>query len=123
MTSDHQSESVGVVSSTAWLGVPTWYAKLYLAGDIATAKQVCREECMREGLCVTVEPCEYIYTGGQETGYCVGLINYPRFPSDAEKITARAKLLAELLMTRTCQWSALVMTPERTEWLTKRKDA
>lgn len=108
--------------NSAWVSAPTWYAKIYLAGDIETAKQVCREECKRDSLCVTVEPCEYIYNGGQESGYCIGLIHYPRFPSDPAKITARAKALAELLIVRTCQWSALVMTPERTEWLTTRKD-
>lgn len=103
-----------------WKTVHTWYAKLYLAGDIEVAKQVCREECMRAGLCVTVEPCEYIYTGGQETGYCVGLINYPRFQSEPAPITERAKALAELIMEKTCQWSALVMTPDMTYWITSR---
>lgn len=98
---------------------PTWYAKIYLAGDIEMAKQVCREDCFREGLCVTIEPCEYIYTGGQEAGYCVGLINYPRFPSEPESITQRAKTLALLLMERTFQLSALVTTPTETVWLTR----
>lgn len=105
-----------------WISVPTWYVKIYLAGDIEIAKQVCREECMRKGLCVTIEPCEYIYTGGQETGYCIGMINYPRFPCGENEVTARAKSLAELLMLRTCQLSALVVTPKYTEWLTRRED-
>lgn len=77
---------------------------------------------MREGLCVTVQPCDYIFTGGEEAGYCIGLINYPRFPSNAEAITARAKSLAALLMERTCQWSALVITPTTTEWLSRRSN-
>ena len=32
----------------------TFWVRLYLAGDIEQAKQVCREECMAQGLCVTV---------------------------------------------------------------------
>jgi hypothetical protein len=100
----------------------TWWVRIYLAGDIEIAKQVCREVCFEDGLCVTVEPCEYIYTGGQEAGYCVGLINYPRFPADHRAITERANRLAERLMAKGCQHSALVMTPETTEWYTCRDD-
>jgi len=105
-----------------WITTPTWYAKVYLSGDISVAKQVCRENCWRDGLCVTIEPCDYIYTGGQESGYCVGLINYPRFPSTPEAIIDRAKKLAILLLERTFQWYALIVTPNTTEWITVRKD-
>ncbi len=38
--------------------------EIFMAGDIAQAKQACREYC-RVGLCVTIEPCDYIYTGGE----------------------------------------------------------
>ena len=100
----------------------TYWVKLYLAGDINVAKQVCREECYKEGLCVTIEPCDYIYTGGEEAGYCVGLINYPKFPSTPEKILERAKTLASKLMERTCQHSVLIMNPTDTEWLTLREN-
>lgn len=106
-----------------WISAPTFWAKLHLAGDIEIAKQVCREECFSEGLCVTIEPCEYIYTGGQETGYVVGLINYPRFPAVPDAITDRAKALAIRLMERGCQHSALVTTPALTEWITRRDEA
>lgn len=105
-----------------WISVPTFWARLHLAGDIEVAKQVCREDCFREGLCVTVEPCDYIYTGGQEAGYVVGLINYPRFPATPDAITARAKALAIALMERGFQHSALVMTPDATEWMTRRPE-
>lgn len=103
-----------------WVSEPTFWVKIHLAGDIEIAKQVCREECYREGLCVTVEACEYIYTGGQETGYVIGLINYPRFPKTPEQIVARAKGLAVTLMEKSFQHSALIMTPISTEWLTRR---
>ena len=103
-----------------WVSVPTFWAYIHLAGDIEVAKQVCREDCYQEGLCVTVEPCEYIYTGGQETGYVVRLINYPRFPSTPDRVLGRAKSLAIKLMERSFQHSALVITPINTEWLTRR---
>lgn len=99
----------------------THWVRLYLSGPIDVAKQVCREECLRAGLCVTVEPTTFIYTGGEEAGYVVGLVNYPRFPSTPESITARGRDLAVKLLDRTAQHSVLVMTPGRTEWITKRE--
>jgi hypothetical protein len=99
---------------------PTHTVRLYLSGPIDIARQVCREECLREGLCVTIEPTTFIYTGGEEQGYCVGLVNYPRFPTTPELLNARARDLAVKLLDRTCQHSALVVTPQVTEWVTKR---
>jgi hypothetical protein len=99
----------------------TWWARIYMSGPIEMAKQVCRETCMAKGLCVTVEPTHFIYTGGEEAGYVVGLINYPRFPSPPTPITERAEEIARMLMERTYQHSALVMTPEKTTWLTSRE--
>ena len=101
----------------------TWWARIYISGPIAVAEQVCREECLREGLCVTVEPTHFIYTGGEEAGVVVGLINYPRFPADAQGITDRANDLAAKLLARMCQYSTLVMTPDETTWITKREDS
>ena len=92
----------------------TFWVRIYIAGDIEQAKQVCREECMAEGLCVTVSPASYIYTGGEESGIVIGLINYPRFPSSPDRIVRRARVLAETLMKRLCQRSFSLMTPQET---------
>ena len=100
----------------------TFAIKLYLAGDIQVAKQVCREETFADPLCVTVTPCSYIYTGGEEEGYVVGLLNYPRFPATPERLLERARSLAERLMVKGCQWSALIVSPGQTEWITRRED-
>lgn len=102
------------------LSAPTHWVRLYLSGPIDVAKQICRAECLREGLCVTIEPTTFIYTGGEETGYVVGLVNYPRFPSTVEVLNARARDLAVKLLEGTYQHSVLMMTPTDTEWLTKR---
>ncbi len=96
--------------------VETWWAKIYISGPIEIAKQVCREECLREGLCVTVDPTTFIYTGGEEVGVVVGLINYPRFPSAPDTIDDRAVELALKLMRVMCQQSVMLMTPKRTWW-------
>lgn len=100
---------------------PTFWARIYASGPISIAEQVCREECLRDGLCVTIEPTKFIYTGGEEAGYVVGLINYPRFPATPEQIAERAKALAMLLLERSCQHSILVMTPTGTAWYSLRE--
>ena len=97
--------------------------RIYLSGPIEVAKQVIRESVMDEPLCVTVEPTTFIYTGGEEQGYVVGLVNYPRFSITPEQLDDRAMRLAELLLDRTFQWSALVVTPEKSTWITKRENS
>lgn len=99
---------------------PTYWVRLFLSGPIEEAKQIIRQECRREGLCVTVEPTTFIYTGGEEAGYVVGLINYPRFPAMPHTLDQRARNLMELLLHGTHQDSALMMTPSKTEWISLR---
>lgn len=101
---------------------PTFWARIYIAGDLATIKQVCREHCMVVGLCVTVEPTTYIYTGGEESGAVIGLINYPRFPETPGAVYSRARELGEKLMERCCQHSFSIMTPTETVWFSRRPE-
>lgn len=95
----------------------------YLSGPIEIAKQVIREECLRAGLCVTIEPTIFIYTGGEEIGYVVGLLNYPRFPIEPVPLRERAHDLMMKLLRGTHQHSALMVAPEQTEWVTLRKES
>ena len=100
----------------------TFTARIYMSGPIETAKQICRRLCYAQGLCVTVDPTLFIYTGGEETGFVVGLINYPRFPADERGIEGRAFEMAHALLAETYQHSALIVTPEKTTWITTRTD-
>lgn len=99
---------------------PTFTATIYIAGDLDQARQACREFCL-SGLCVTVEPTEFIYTGGAEVGVRVGLLNYPRFPAEPDTIRDKAFALADLLRDRLCQHSWLVVTPTETVWNSRRE--
>jgi len=99
--------------------VITYWVKLYLSGPLDVIKQECRKECLT-GLCVTVEPTLFIYTGGEETGAVIGLLNYPRFPRTPEEITSIAAKLALQLLEATHQHSVLIVTPDFTKWITKR---
>ena len=97
--------------------LPTYAIRIYLSGPIAVAKHVIREHVLVHPLCVTVEPTTFIYTGGEEQGYVVGLLNYPRFPSTPDELDTRALDLTHLLLGSTFQRSALVVTPRETIWL------
>lgn len=99
---------------------PTIRFDIFIAGGLEQAKQVCREHCFDVGLCVTVEPVSYIYTGGEEAGVRVGLINYPRFPSTQDELCGKAGALADLLMRRLHQHSYSIVGPDETRWFSRR---
>lgn len=105
------------------LTTPTYQIRLYLSGPIDVAKHVIREMCFAQGLCVTVEPTTYIYTGGEEQGYVVGLLNYPRFPSSVENLTDTAESLALALLGKTYQKSVLIVSPRESKWLSVHAEA
>jgi len=99
---------------------PAYLVSIFMAGEIDLAKQLCREFCDKEGLCVTVTPTTYIYTNGSEEGFIVGLINYPRFPADADSIFATASALAEHLRQMLGQESYTIQTPDAAFWTSYR---
>jgi hypothetical protein len=100
--------------------VRTYWVKIYMSGSIEEAKQIIRQDCLREGLCVTIEPTLFIYKGGEEIGFVIGLINYPRFPQDKSDIWQRAVELAIKLLEGTYQESVLIMSDHDTQWITRR---
>jgi hypothetical protein len=101
---------------------PTIRHDIFIAGDLARAKQICREYCFETGLCVTVEAVDYIYTGGEESGVRVGIINYPRFPAELPYLANKADQLAHRLLEGLCQHSFSIVGPRETEWFTRREE-
>jgi hypothetical protein len=99
----------------------TYEALIYISGPIEIAKQLLRRECLQKGLCVTIEPTLYIYTGGEEVGYVVGIRNYPRFPAETpeevDDLRRRAFRIAEDLIAWTHQRSAMVVHGQTTTWI------
>ena len=65
---------------------------------LEACEAICQEYVDRIGLCVTVTPTRFVYKDGCEPGAAVGLINYPRFPSNRADIRKKALELASLLM-------------------------
>lgn len=99
---------------------PTIRFDIYMAGDFHRAKQICREFCYSVGLCVHIEALDFIYTGGEEAGLKVGLINYPRFPSTLDDLRSKAISLAAALRSALCQHSYTIVGPGETVWSSKR---
>lgn len=95
---------------------------IYVAGPEEIAAQSCREFCLEVGLCVSLTAVRFIYTGGEETGVRVGLINYPRFPSTEASIRETAVSLGHKLMTDMHQHSFSVVGPKQTEWFSRRPE-
>jgi hypothetical protein len=104
--------------------VNTYTVQIVMSGSIEEAKSYLRERCLppNPGLCVTVTPTHFIYAGGEETGFVVGLVNYPRFPNTPQELWDYATAIADALIIRTKQWSALVIAPDKSQWMNVRPE-
>ena len=98
---------------------PSHTHRIWIAGDVTDARRACREFTLR-GLCVAVQPVDYIYTMGAESGVCVTLINYPRFPATSGEIEATAIGLGQHLCEALCQGSFTVEGPDQMHWFSRR---
>ncbi len=98
----------------------TYWIRIYLSGRRDVIDQGCREFC-EEGLCVTVESCKFIYTGGEEEGVVVGMVNYPKFPMTSDRLDEVARRLAEHLLCKSLQHSALIVNREKSIHLQRRE--
>jgi hypothetical protein len=97
----------------------TVVVEIAIAGDFKAAVQACREFC-EQGLCVTVTPTTYVYTGGAEEGVLVRLINYPRFPVGKRQLEDTARRIANHLRERLFQDSYSIIAQDYTHWHSRR---
>lgn len=100
---------------------PTFWAEICIAGDFDMAVELCQGFVDEFGLCVTVTPTMYVYTGGYEDGVLVRLINYPRFPAHWFEILGQASKLAKHLKIGLGQGSYSIVTPDKTYWVSTRE--
>lgn len=116
--------------------VPTYWAKIFVGTSsfIGMYKEqyerhrrkthnevlvLCSEYANEVGLCITVTPTEYIYSDDTdslagESGFIIGLINYPRFPAEPETIRWNALDLGKRLKEKLEQKRLSIMFPEET---------
>jgi hypothetical protein len=96
--------------------IASYPVSIFIAGRASDIEEQCRTYCDEVGLCVTCTPTTFIYTGGEEDGYIVGLINYPRFPSAPKAIWEHAETLAARLRIEADQQSYTIQAPDKTVW-------
>lgn len=94
--------------------VLTYVAQIYVGGEAKEAARICRDYCDKVGLCVTIEPVEYVFTGGDCTGVRVGLINYGPHPAEPRVIWNKAEKLAMLLIEGLGQQTATIVATDKT---------
>ena len=88
-----------------------------MAGDYDDARRCIRRFAASEGACFALTRADYIYTGGEEAGFCATLINYARFPLEPGSLWAKAHRMAEALAADLFQKSYSIEAPDRTEWV------
>lgn len=102
---------------------PTFNVDVHMAGDIQAAANIIQVYAAERGMCVTLTPQTYVYTGGREEGFKVGFIHYPRFTrEELETIFEDAKELAAYLMHQLGQHSYSVVGPTESYWFSRRPD-
>lgn len=102
---------------TAKASVKTWYATLHIAGNIDVAKAFIQKRILNDGACFQIAPCDYVYSGGAETGMTIRCIHYPRFVENGpEKLLERLMKLANDLAIELGQKSYTIETSDRTTY-------
>lgn len=106
------------------MAVDLWIAYPYKKGTFRKNSMLsCLQEyCDKAGLCVTVTETWFVYTGGREPGWKIGLRNYPRFPcADSSELLAHAEKLGKALAEQGRQGSFMIEEHGGTTyWLTRR---
>ena len=84
----------------------------FITHSIAYCESICTQYCHEVGWCVTVTPTTYIYTGGWEKGAIIGIIQYPRFPTEETVLKKRTLKLANRLMEELGQYRVTINFPD-----------
>lgn len=99
----------------------TYVLTIFIAGNYKLAVKTCQTYCDKVGLCVSLEKTRYIYTGGEEIGVSVRLINYPRFPTTEEDLWFKAEVLGHELIKELKQESFSILGLDKTKWFSYRE--
>jgi hypothetical protein len=95
-----------------WVGLREEYSdKIH---NIQEVYDICSQICAYPGNCLTVTPTRFIYKEGWEDGVVIGLINYPRFPKEKQRLIYDSWEIAQRLMEEFKQLRVSITTPEKT---------
>lgn len=78
------------------------------------AKEICQNFCDKFSFCVTLTSTEIIYKNGNESGFIVGLINYPRFSVYPEDLKDTAIDIAKIFMKKFNQLRIIIVCSDET---------
>jgi hypothetical protein len=95
---------------------PTHSFKLWIAGDYATAVTATREWCADRGDCYAISACDFVYTGGAESGVCITRINYGRFPAEKDDLFEHVVKYGHFMASKLFQKSFSIEGPDYTEY-------
>jgi len=73
--------------------------------------QLCQQFVNFQKTCITLTNTNFIYVNGNEPGFFIGLINYPRFPKSDVEVYLQAETLAYHLMDKLDQERCSIITP------------
>jgi hypothetical protein len=107
-----------------WKGgedIKTYWASLYIAGEINTIEVACRDACFPSGLCVTLEKVTYVFGGATEKGVRIGFIQYPPFPEKEDDIYKKAVALGKDIAEKCFQYSFTIVTENKTTFFSRVK--
>ena len=108
-------KKVPTFTAHIYVGLQEQYTGQYHQPDVA--KALCQQYVDEVKWCVTFTETEFIYTEGNEPGLIIGMVNYPRFPSDPETLKEKALKLAEKLLIELNQFRVSVVFPDETVML------
>ena len=92
----------------------TFWFKIYMAGNFDVASQTCRKFCIDNNLCVNIFKTDYIYRCGEEPGFCIEVINYPKYPEKENDVFVLVKKLAQEVLIDCCQKSYSIVGINKT---------
>jgi hypothetical protein len=95
--------------------------RLFMAGDYTQAKHLLQLFCER-GECVSITAVDYVFKYGSESGFCVTLINYPRFPRYRAQLEERIHEIAQYLLDGLGQGSYTICGPEENFYYDRRDE-
>lgn len=100
----------------------TSYVTVHMAGDYDAAIQYAREFTFSHGACYQITACDYVYTGGKESGITARVICYPRFPKTDAELLEESTKFAFGLAEKLCQKSFTLETSTDTLYFQSDKE-
>jgi hypothetical protein len=95
-----------------WLGLREVYTDV--VHSIDEVYDICQKLCNARKACFTITPTRFIYVDGWEDGVVIGLINYPRFPKEKQRLIYDSWEIAGELQEHFKQIRVSITTPEKT---------